>query len=94
MPDETEANQPPQDQQPSQPGGAYSQGEKISKINVAEEIKKASLATHADANVVVELRSEIRQLQRQIINLEASADAHRKHLGKLETKVSALRRGE
>ena len=35
MPDDNNPNTPPQ---PS--GGAYSQGEKISKINVADEIKK------------------------------------------------------
>ena len=33
MPEENDSNQPPS-QQPS--GGAYSQGEKISKINVAD----------------------------------------------------------
>src|ERR1700676_4377897 len=41
MPDETEPNQPPPP--PSQPGGLYSQGEKISKINVADEIKNSFL---------------------------------------------------
>src|SRR6266516_5895425 len=40
MPDETDSNQPPA-QPPS--GGAYSQGEKISKINVADEIKNSFL---------------------------------------------------
>src|SRR3974390_3869880 len=38
MPDENNPNPPPQ---PS--GGAYSQGEKISKINVADEIKNSFL---------------------------------------------------
>src|SRR4026209_155579 len=43
MPDDNESNQPPPPSQPSQPGGAYSQGEKISKINVADEIKNSFL---------------------------------------------------
>jgi DNA gyrase subunit A len=38
MPDDNQPNQPP-----SQSGGAYSQGEKISKINVADEIKNSFL---------------------------------------------------
>ena len=45
MPDETESDQPqppqPPEQKPS--GGAYTQGEKISKINVADEIKNSFL---------------------------------------------------
>src|SRR5665213_166800 len=42
MPDETEPTPPqPSPQQPS--GGAYTQGEKISKINVADEIKNSFL---------------------------------------------------
>src|SRR5271170_2487068 len=42
MPDETEPTPPPApQQQPS--GGAYTQGEKISKINVADEIKNSFL---------------------------------------------------
>ena len=40
MPDETDSNQPPE-QHPT--GGAYTQGEKISKINVADEIKNSFL---------------------------------------------------
>jgi len=43
MPDETENNQPPQAQQPAQPGSVYTQGEKIQKINVADEIKNSFL---------------------------------------------------
>ena len=50
--------------------------------------------TRADENVIVQMRSEMRQMQRQIINLEASAEAHRKHLANLETKLAKLRRGE
>src|SRR5215470_9821528 len=41
MPDENESDQPPPS--PPQPTGAYSQGEKISKINVADEIKNSFL---------------------------------------------------
>src|SRR3974377_327229 len=43
MPEEIENQQPAPEQQPPQPGGLYSQGEKISKINVAEEIKNSFL---------------------------------------------------
>ena len=41
MPDETEPTSPTPPQQPS--GGAYTQGEKIAKINVADEIKNSFL---------------------------------------------------
>jgi DNA gyrase subunit A len=46
MPDENESNQPPPpppSPQQQQPTGIYSQGEKISKINVADEIKNSFL---------------------------------------------------
>jgi DNA gyrase subunit A len=46
MPDENESNQPPPpppSPSPQQPTGVYSQGEKISKINVADEIKNSFL---------------------------------------------------
>ena len=43
MPDETENNQPPQSPEQKPSGGAYSQGEKIAKINVADEIKNSFL---------------------------------------------------
>src|SRR6476646_9474437 len=41
MPDDNQPTPPPS--QPAPPGGAYSQGEKISKINVADEIKNSFL---------------------------------------------------
>jgi len=41
MPDETEPTPQPPQQQAS--GGAYTQGEKLSKINVADEIKNSFL---------------------------------------------------
>ena len=41
MPDETEPTPKPPEQQLS--GGAYTQGEKLSKINVADEIKNSFL---------------------------------------------------
>src|ERR1051325_6302687 len=44
MPDETEPNQPPQSSEQRPSGGAYTHGEKISKINVAAEIKNSFLA--------------------------------------------------
>src|SRR6266566_2058838 len=47
MPDETESNPPPS-QQPS--GGAYSPGDKISKINVADEIKNSKICGDTSGN--------------------------------------------
>ena len=43
MPDETENNLPPQSPEQKPTGGAYTQGEKVAKINVAEEIKNSFL---------------------------------------------------
>src|SRR5499433_4540247 len=42
MPDETNSNPPPP-ASPQPSGGAYSAGEKISKVNVADEIKNSFL---------------------------------------------------
>jgi DNA gyrase subunit A len=69
MPDETESNQPPQEQ-PSQPGGAYSQGEKISKINVADEIKNSFLDYSMSviiSRALPDVRDGLKPSQRRIL---------------------------
>lgn len=70
MPDETEANQPPQDPSPSQPGGAYSQGEKIQKINVADEIKNSFLDYSMSviiSRALPDVRDGLKPSQRRIL---------------------------
>jgi len=67
MPDETEPNQPPS-QQPS--GGAYSQGEKISKINVADEIKNSFLDYSMSviiSRALPDVRDGLKPSQRRIL---------------------------
>jgi DNA gyrase subunit A len=67
MPDETESNQPPS-QQPS--GGAYSQGEKISKINVADEIKNSFLDYSMSviiSRALPDVRDGLKPSQRRIL---------------------------
>src|SRR5580765_4953705 len=66
MPDETESSQPPQ--QPS--GGAYSQGEKISKINVADEIKNSFLDYSMSviiSRALPDVRDGLKPSQRRIL---------------------------
>src|SRR6185503_4555243 len=73
MPDETEPNQPPQppespEQKPS--GGAYSQGEKISKINVADEIKNSFLDYSMSviiSRALPDVRDGLKPSQRRIL---------------------------
>jgi len=68
MPDETDSNQPPQ--QPSQPGGAYSQGEKIQKINVADEIKNSFLDYSMSviiSRALPDVRDGLKPSQRRIL---------------------------
>ncbi len=70
MPDETENNQPPQEQPPSQPGGLYSQGEKIQKINVAEEIKNSFLDYSMSviiSRALPDVRDGLKPSQRRIL---------------------------
>lgn len=70
MPDETEANQLPQDPSPSQPGGAYSQGEKIQKINVADEIKNSFLDYSMSviiSRALPDVRDGLKPSQRRIL---------------------------
>src|ERR1700750_697357 len=70
MPDETEptASPTPPEQQPS--GGAYSQGEKISKINVADEIKNSFLDYSMSviiSRALPDVRDGLKPSQRRIL---------------------------
>ena len=83
MPDETEPNQPPQP--PSQPGGLYSQGEKISKINVADEIKNSFLDYSMSviiSRALPDVRDGLKPSQRRILFAmnELGVMPNRKHL--------------
>src|ERR1700675_2156876 len=67
MPDEPEFNQPPE-QHPT--GGAYSQGEKISKINVADEIKNSFLDYSMSviiSRALPDVRDGLKPSQRRIL---------------------------
>jgi len=66
MPDETENNPP----QPQPTGGAYSQGEKISKINVADEIKNSFLDYSMSviiSRALPDVRDGLKPSQRRIL---------------------------
>ncbi|MDD5141386.1 MAG: DNA gyrase subunit A [Verrucomicrobiales bacterium] len=69
MPDETEPTPPvPPEQQPS--GGAYTQGEKISKINVADEIKNSFLDYSMSviiSRALPDVRDGLKPSQRRIL---------------------------
>src|SRR5665213_497849 len=69
MPDETEPTPPqPSPQQPS--GGAYTQGEKISKINVADEIKNSFLDYSMSviiSRALPDVRDGLKPSQRRIL---------------------------
>jgi DNA gyrase subunit A len=72
MPDETESTPPtppvPPQQQPS--GGAYTQGEKISKINVADEIKNSFLDYSMSviiSRALPDVRDGLKPSQRRIL---------------------------
>lgn len=68
MPDENESNQPPQP--PPQPGGLYTQGEKISKINVADEIKNSFLDYSMSviiSRALPDVRDGLKPSQRRIL---------------------------
>ena len=65
MPDEFDSSLPP-----NQPGGAYSQGEKISKINVAEEIKNSFLDYSMSviiSRALPDVRDGLKPSQRRIL---------------------------
>src|SRR5215813_1364366 len=67
MPDETESNPPPQ---PSQPAGAYTQGEKVTKINVADEIKNSFLDYSMSviiSRALPDVRDGLKPSQRRIL---------------------------
>src|SRR5580692_4848630 len=83
MPDETEPNQPPQPPSPS--GGLYSQGEKISKINVADEIKNSFLDYSMSviiSRALPDVRDGLKPSQRRILFAmnELGVMPNRKHL--------------
>jgi DNA gyrase subunit A len=65
MPEESDPNLPP-----SQPGGAYSQGEKVSKINVADEIKNSFLDYSMSviiSRALPDVRDGLKPSQRRIL---------------------------
>jgi len=83
MPDEIEPNQPPQSPPPS--GGLYSQGEKISKINVADEIKNSFLDYSMSviiSRALPDVRDGLKPSQRRILFAmnELGVMPTRKHL--------------
>ncbi len=70
MPDEIESNQSPEPAQPTQPGGLYSQGEKIQKINVADEIKNSFLDYSMSviiSRALPDVRDGLKPSQRRIL---------------------------
>jgi DNA gyrase subunit A len=84
MPDENEATPPPP-QLPSQPGGLYSQGEKITKINVADEIKNSFLDYSMSviiSRALPDVRDGLKPSQRRILFAmnELGVMPNRKHL--------------
>jgi DNA gyrase subunit A len=69
MPDETNSNPPPPTQ-PQPSGGAYSQGEKIAKINVADEIKNSFLDYSMSviiSRALPDVRDGLKPSQRRIL---------------------------
>jgi DNA gyrase subunit A len=69
MPDETEPT-PPTPPQPQPSGGAYTQGEKISKINVADEIKNSFLDYSMSviiSRALPDVRDGLKPSQRRIL---------------------------
>jgi DNA gyrase subunit A len=66
MPDETESNPPP----PQPSGGAYTQGEKIARINVADEIKNSFLDYSMSviiSRALPDVRDGLKPSQRRIL---------------------------
>jgi len=69
MPDETESNAP-ESSASHQPGGAYSQGEKIANINVADEIKNSFLDYSMSviiSRALPDVRDGLKPSQRRIL---------------------------
>src|ERR1051325_5512565 len=84
MPDENESNSPQPSPSP-QPAGAYSQGEKISKINVADEIKNSFLDYSMSviiSRALPDARDGLKPSQRRILFAmhELSLFPGRKHM--------------
>jgi len=84
MPDENEPTPPPAPQ-PQPSGGAYSQGEKISKINVADEIKNSFLDYSMSviiSRALPDVRDGLKPSQRRILYAmsELGVMPARKHL--------------
>ena len=70
MPEETNSNPPPPQPQPQPSGGAYSQGEKIAKINVADEIKNSFLDYSMSviiSRALPDVRDGLKPSQRRIL---------------------------
>jgi DNA gyrase subunit A len=70
MPDETESVPPAPQSQPQPSGGAYTQGEKISKINVADEIKNSFLDYSMSviiSRALPDVRDGLKPSQRRIL---------------------------
>src|SRR2546425_2120287 len=70
MPDENESNQPPTPPEQRPSGGAYTQGEKISKINVADEIKNSFLDYSMSviiSRALPDVRDGLKPSQRRIL---------------------------
>src|SRR6476660_5614457 len=86
MPDETEPTQPsPSPEQPNPSGGLYSQGEKIQKINVADEIKNSFLDYSMSviiSRALPDVRDGLKPSQRRILYAmhELSLYPGRKHM--------------
>ena len=70
MPDETESNIPPQTPEQKPTGGAYTQGEKVAKINVADEIKNSFLDYSMSviiSRALPDVRDGLKPSQRRIL---------------------------
>src|ERR1700712_4771523 len=70
MPDETEPTPPSPSSQPQPSGGAYTQGEKIAKINVADEIKNSFLDYSMSviiSRALPDVRDGLKPSQRRIL---------------------------
>ena len=85
MPDDIESNLPPPLPPPAQPGGLYSQGEKILKINVADEIKNSFLDYSMSviiSRALPDVRDGLKPSQRRILFAmnELGIMPNRKHL--------------
>src|SRR5664280_2283838 len=85
MPDEIEPNQPPQSPEQKPSGGAYTLGEKISKINVADEIKNSFLDYSMSviiSRALPDVRDGLKPSQRRILYAmnDLGVMPNRKHL--------------